>query len=81
MKPQIYKCQKIDVKKRSKKVIFFLVLLMQFANAQELALVRKEGKFGYISKTGEFAIMPNLKQQKTSPKVWPLPRKTKNGVS
>ena len=33
---------------------------MQFAHSQELALVRKEGKFGYLSKNGEFAIKPQF---------------------
>ena len=43
---------------------FVLFLLVQFAFAQELALVRKDGKFGYISKNGEFAIQPKYKTAK-----------------
>ena len=48
-----------------RKIIFILVLFFQFSNAQELALVRKDGKFGYINKTGEFAIQPKFKVAKT----------------
>ena len=47
-----------------KKLVSILLLLVQFANAQELALVRKDGKFGYISKSGEFAIQPKYKTAK-----------------
>ncbi|MFV8326558.1 hypothetical protein [Flavobacterium sp. ZS1P14] len=47
-----------------KKVIFVLFLLAQFGNAQELALERKDGKFGYISKRGEFAIQPKIQNSK-----------------
>ncbi len=48
-----------------KKIIVFLVLFSQFIYAQELALVRKDGKFVYISKTGEFVIQPKYKAAKS----------------
>ena len=46
------------------KKLFLMLLMVQFANAQELALVKKDGKFGYISKTGEFVIQPKFKVAK-----------------
>ena len=48
-----------------KKLLFLVFLLGQFVSAQELALVRKDGKFGYISKTGEFIIQPKFKTAKS----------------
>jgi hypothetical protein len=41
-----------------KKIVLFFILFSQCISAQELALVRKDGKFGYISITGEFIIQP-----------------------
>src|SRR6187402_1134484 len=48
----------------SKKAFFFLLLCIQFVSAQELALVRKNEKFGYISKAGAFVIQPMYKTAK-----------------
>ena len=61
-------------------MIFVLFLLFQFANAQELALVRKDGKFGYTSKSGEFAIEPKYKTAKFFLNDRLTPKKTENGV-
>ena len=47
-----------------KKQLLFFLLLIQFVSAQDLALVRKEGRFGYISKSGEFVIQPKYKAAK-----------------
>lgn len=48
-----------------RKLYFLLVLAISFANAQELALVRKDGLFGYIDKSGNFAIQPKFKKAKS----------------
>ena len=45
-----------------KNAAFLLVLFFQFVGAQELALVKQDGKFGYLAKTGEFAIQPTYKE-------------------
>ena len=47
-----------------KKIILLLLICVQVISAQELALVRKDGRFGYISKTGEFVIQPQFKTAK-----------------
>ena len=47
-----------------KKIVLLLVLALQFAYSQELALVRKDGKFGYITKEGSFAIAPKFSAAK-----------------
>jgi hypothetical protein len=47
-----------------KKIFIFVVFLTQLSNSQELALVRKEEKFGYISKNGDFVIQPKFKSAK-----------------
>lgn len=47
----------------------FLLLLLAFnaviVYAQELALVRDDGKFGYIDKTGKYVIDPKFDNAKT----------------
>lgn len=43
-----------------KTLIFLLLFFIQFVNSQELALVRKDGKFGFITKDGTFAIEPKF---------------------
>lgn len=46
-----------------KKLVLLLVVFSVFTvNAQELALANKDGKFGYIAKTGEWQIQPKLKK-------------------
>ena len=41
-----------------KKILFFLILCSQFSFSQELALVKQNGKIGYLDKTGKLAIKP-----------------------
>ena len=49
-----------------KKLVLLFVLFAVFAiNAQELALANKDGKFGYITKTGEWHIQPKFKVAKS----------------
>ena len=47
----------------------FLLLLVALNSvivyAQELSLVREDGKFGYIDKTGKYAIQPSFEEAKT----------------
>jgi hypothetical protein len=46
-----------------KKLVLLLVLFAVFVvDAQELALANKDGKFGYITKTGEWHIQPKFKK-------------------
>ncbi|MCI9846197.1 WG repeat-containing protein [Flavobacterium pectinovorum] len=40
--------------------ILLLLFFIQFVSSQELALVRKKGKFGFITKEGAFAIEPKF---------------------
>jgi hypothetical protein len=47
-----------------RKMIFLLLVAAQLVSAQELALVRKDERFGYINKTGDFAIQPKYKVAK-----------------
>jgi hypothetical protein len=42
-----------------------LYCCIQFVNSQELALVKKNGKIGYISKDGDFKIEPQYKSAKS----------------
>jgi len=49
-----------------KKLVLLLVLFAVFTvNAQELALANKDGKFGYVTKTGEWHIQPKFKSAKS----------------
>ena len=48
-----------------KLLIFLFALFIQFVNGQELALVKKNGKIGYISKDGNFKIEPQFKSAKS----------------
>jgi len=46
-----------------KKLVLLLVVFAVFTvSAQELALANKDGKFGYITKTGEWHIQPKFKR-------------------
>jgi len=49
------------------KNIFLLLVVLGFftINAQDLALAKKDGKFGYITKTGEWHIQPKFKVAKS----------------
>ena len=47
-----------------KTFIFLLLFFIQFVNSQELALVKKKGKFGFITKEGTFAIEPKFEGAK-----------------
>ncbi|WP_321539382.1 WG repeat-containing protein [Flavobacterium piscinae] len=47
-----------------KKLTLLMVLFVQFISAQELALVKQGDKFGYITKAGEYAILPKFKDAK-----------------
>ena len=44
-----------------KKIFLLLVFIIQTISAQENALVRMDGKFGYILKSGEYLIQPKFK--------------------
>ncbi|MCO6147301.1 WG repeat-containing protein [Flavobacterium sp. NRK1] len=41
-----------------KKILLFLILCVQVSFAQEMSLVKQNGKLGYIDKTGQFVIKP-----------------------
>lgn len=43
-----------------KKIFFLFLIAFQLVNAQELALVKKDGKFGLITKEGTFAVEPKF---------------------
>ncbi|MRX69654.1 WG containing repeat-containing protein [Flavobacterium resistens] len=43
-----------------KKIFFLFLISIQLINAQELALIKKEGKFGLIKNDGTFAIAPTF---------------------
>ena len=48
-----------------KTLIFLFVCCIQFVNSQELALVKKNSKIGYLSKDGNFKIEPQYKSAKS----------------
>jgi len=45
-----------------KLILLLIVFAVSTVNAQELALANKDGKFGYIAKTGEWHIQPEFKR-------------------
>ncbi|WP_427871459.1 WG repeat-containing protein [Flavobacterium sp. MMS24-S5] len=48
-----------------KSLVFLLLSCIQFVNSQELALVKKNSKIGYISKDGSFKIEPQYKSARS----------------
>lgn len=46
--------------KNMKKIFFLLLISVQLIEAQELALVKKDGKFGLLAKDGTFAVEPKF---------------------
>ena len=48
-----------------KTLIFLLLVSIQFVNSQELALVKKDSKIGYLSKDGNFKIEPQYKSARS----------------
>ena len=49
---------------KTKILLLVLLFLGVTLNAQELALANQDGKFGYITKTGEWQIQPKFKVAK-----------------
>ncbi len=43
-----------------KRIFLLLLIFTQLSNAQELALVKKDGKFGLLTKDGTFAVNPKF---------------------
>ncbi len=50
---------------KTKMLLIVLFLLSVSINAQELALANQDGKYGYITKTGDWHIKPNFTNAKS----------------